>query len=420
MYPVVMLELDCSQEFDASRDTDFFATLPLRPAVFLLEMADASARPYLAKAADLRRATQRLLLPPEMLSQRLNLRGVVARIRYRLTGSKFEQTLALYQHVRAHFPQRYRDLLRLRPPAVLKVNLRNEYPRCYATRRIHADGAFYFGPFPSRRAADAFGESFLDLFKMRRCQIKIRCDPQFPGCIYSEMKMCLAPCFANCTKDEYDAEVGRVLEALATAGVALTEKMEREREVASEALDFELAAALHKRLEKASVVLRGLPELPRRIETLDAVILQRAEQEKTIVVFPIRAGILSEPIFLRFGELSSQPRSVEAILRAELDPPAKTDTHSAGTEHTPSVDAEDCRVPTASEQRRRYGLRTAHAELPEHLSLIARWFYSKPREGEIFFRGAEWPYRRILRACSRLLAPAEDSRSGRQAAPPQP
>ncbi|MGH9691771.1 MAG: hypothetical protein ACRD4C_11950 [Candidatus Acidiferrales bacterium] len=420
MYPVVMLELDCSQEFDASRDTDFFATLPSRPAVFLLEMADASARPYLAKAADLRRAAQRLLLPPEMPSQRLNLRGVVARIRYRLTGSKFEQTLALYQHVRAHFPQRYRDLLRLRPPAVLKLNLRNEYPRCYATRRIHADGSFYFGPFPSRRAAEAFGESFLDLFKIRRCQIKIRRDPQFPGCIYSEMKMCLAPCFASCTKDEYDAEVGRVLEALATAGAALTEKMECEREAASEALDFELAAALHKRLEKASLVLRGLPELPRRIEALDAVVLQRAREKKTIAMFPIRAGILSEAIFLRFGELFSQPRSVEAILRAELDPTAKIDTHPAGTEHVLNVDAEDCRVPTASEQRRRYGLRTAPAELPEHLSLIVRWFYSKPREGEIFFREAEWPYRRILRACSRLLAPGEDSRSGRQATPPQP
>jgi len=50
-------------------------------------------------------------------------------------------------------------------------------------------------------------------------------------------------------------------------------------------------------------------------------------------------------------------------------------------------------------------LRGVPSELPEHLSLLARWFYSKPREGEIFFRGADWPYRRILRACSRLLSP---------------
>ena len=45
-------------------------------------------------------------------------------------------------------------------------------------------------------------------------------------------------------------------------------------------------------------------------------------------------------------------------------------------------------------------------ELAEHLALLARWFYSKPREGEIFFpQRGDWPYRRIIRACSRLLAP---------------
>jgi len=35
-------------------------------------------------------------------------------------------------------------------------------------------------------------------------------DPSFPGCIYSEMKMCLAPCFKGCTDEEYYAEVNRV------------------------------------------------------------------------------------------------------------------------------------------------------------------------------------------------------------------
>ena len=55
--------------------------------------------------------------------------------------------------------------------------------------------------------------------------------------------------------------------------------------------------------------------------------------------------------------------------------------------------------------RARYGLHSAPAELSEHLSLLSRWFYSKPRDGEILFRDGSWPYRRILRACGRLLAP---------------
>jgi hypothetical protein len=41
------------------------------------------------------------------------------------------------------------------------------------------------------------------------------------------------------------------------------------------------------------------------------------------------------------------------------------------------------------------------------LWLVARWYYSNPREGEIFFREKDWPYRRIMRGCSRLLSPPQ-------------
>ncbi|MFY9690109.1 MAG: UvrB/UvrC motif-containing protein [Candidatus Acidiferrales bacterium] len=397
-----MLELDCGQAFDPldpAREEEFFATVPARAGVLLVEMRAAGAEPYLLRTADLQRAAERLLREPEEASKRLNLRAVAAGIRYRATGSKFEQTLAFYEHAKKNFPGRYRALLRLRGPAVLKLNLRNAYPRCYATRRIRADEGFYFGPFISRRAADAFAEGFLDLFKIRRCQIKIRRDPSFPGCIYSEMKMCLAPCFAGCTKDEYDTEVGRVLEALASSGEALTATLEREREAASEALDFERAAALHKRLEKVSAALRSLPELARRVQDLDAVILERAAEEKTVAVFPLRGGMLGEPLFLRFGEISSNPRSVESMIREKLETPASPLAEKS------AETAAGATPPPESNWREQYGLREAPAELGEHLSLVARWFYSKPREGEILFRDGEWPYRRILRACARLLAP---------------
>ena len=35
----------------------------------------------------------------------------------------------------------------------------------------------------------------------------------------------------------------------------------------------------------------------------------------------------------------------------------------------------------------------SRTELGEHLWLLARWYYSNPREGEIFFHEKDWPYR---------------------------
>ncbi len=212
-----MLELNSGLEFNPEGEAEFFPLLPARPGVCLIEPHEQTAEPYLIRTADLRRRLQRLLGPPDPASKRLNLREFARAVRYRETGSKFEQLLTYYQNAKQHFPKRYQNMMRLRPPAVLKVNLRNAYPRCYVTRRIAVDergvpsGGTYYGPFASRRAAEGFAEKFLDFFKVRRCQIKIRRDPTFPGCLYSEMKMCLAPCFAGCTKEEYDVEVQRLV-----------------------------------------------------------------------------------------------------------------------------------------------------------------------------------------------------------------
>src|SRR5271154_2282068 len=289
-------------------------------------MRAEKAEPLLVRTQDLRRRLQRILGPLDPTSKRLNLRELARGIRYRLTGSKFEQTLTYYTHAKQIFPKRYRALMRLRTPAVLKVSLRNAYPRCYVTRHIPVDDSgsptagAYYGPFPSRKSADAFSEKALDFFRIRRCQIKIRRDPAFPGCIYSEMKMSLAPCFAGCTDQEYASEVSQVVEFLSARGASLSQGPAREREAASSELDFERAAAQHRRLEKVDAVRRGLPELVRQLDHLDAVILERAAETNTIAAFVVSTGRIAEPFLLRFDELASQSRSAEEIFRKELQP----------------------------------------------------------------------------------------------------
>jgi excinuclease ABC subunit C len=380
-----VLELDSGLEFIPDRDAEFFSLLPARPAVCLIVSREKTAEPYLIRTADLRRRVQRLLGPPDPASKRLNLREFAKLVRYHETGSDFEQALTYYQNARQIFPKRYRELMRLRPASVLKLNLRNAYPRCFVTRHIVVNeqgeptSGAYFGPFLSRRSAEAFAETMLDLFKVRRCQIKIRRDPSFPGCIYSEMKMCLAPCFAGCSKEEYDSEVSRLVQFLDTSGASLHDVLARDRESASEQMDFEKAAAIHKKLEKLDDVLRGKPDLSRRIQNLDAVILQRTAGEQSIAFFAVHGGRLAEPFSLQFGD-TGKPTSAEEAVRDYLERVASA---------PPVTNA---------------NVRQSAAELGEHLALVARWFFSSPREGEIFFREKDWPYRRILRACSRLLS----------------
>src|ERR1700692_1387633 len=110
----------------------------------------------------------------------------------------------------------------------------------------------------------------LDFFKMRRCVDDLHPDPKFPGCVYSEMKMCVAPCFRGCSDDEYRAEVTRVQNFFDSRGGPLEREVWAERGSAAARMEFESAASIHLRLNKLASLLQHLPEFVCRIDQLPA------------------------------------------------------------------------------------------------------------------------------------------------------
>src|SRR5271165_4064033 len=274
-------------EFRPEADAEVFSTVAAAPAVFLLRADDVNSEPYVSKTANLRRRLQRLLSVPEERTRRLNLRDRVRWIEYTLTGSDFESGFVLYQALRAAFPKTYSNRLRLRFAPLVKLHLENEFPRASITTRLGRISGknVYYGPFASRVAAEKFMNDALDFFKMRRCVEDLHPDPKFPGCVYSEMKMCLAPCFRGCTDDEYRAEVVRVEDFLDSRGESLKRQMSAERDDASAKMEFEAAAAVHARIEKLTPVLQQLPEFVHRIDQMHGLIVQKSRQPACVALF---------------------------------------------------------------------------------------------------------------------------------------
>jgi len=264
-------------DFISTTDAGTFSAVPPAPAVFLLRGHDPQSEPYVSKTANLRRRLQRLLGAPAEHSKKLNLRDRVRWIEYSPTGSDFESRFLLYQVLRSAFPKTYGNRLRLRFAPLVKLHLENQFPRASVTTRLGRLGGrnVYYGPFPARTAAETFASDSLDFFKMRRCVDDLHPDPEFPGCIYSEMKMCLAPCFKGCSDEEYLAEVSRVQAYFDTSGHSLVREISLQRDTASANLDFENAAALHVRLDKLKPVLGQLPEVVHRIDRLERALLAR-------------------------------------------------------------------------------------------------------------------------------------------------
>lgn len=391
--------------FVAEKSEEILAQIPAKAGIFLLRGRDSEAEPYVSKAADIRRRLKRLLAPPEAQSKRLNLRERVAEIEYTVTGSDFESKLLLYRTLRQLFPESYRRRIKLSSPALAKINWENAYPRAYVTRRLGQlkGKSVYYGPFLSKAAAEKFLNDVLDLFKSRRCTDDLNPDPAFPGCIYSEMKMCLAPCFKGCTDEEYFTEVSRVQGYLDTRGGSLVEQLAQERDAASGSLEFERAAAIHARIEKVKSAVTGLPEVVQRLDRLRAVVIQPSAIPETVALFEVQAGLIDGPAMFSVQQMvhpnvSAGSTSLYAYPhQAQPVPEGGAPTLKAAPQ---TFDARVLDALSAIKHREK----VSTAERAEELALFKQWYYRSSRVGEIFFadESGQLPVRRIVRGISRV------------------
>jgi excinuclease ABC subunit C len=318
------------------------------------------------------------------------------------------------------FPGSYNKRLRLNLSPVIRIHWENAYPRAYITRRLtsiagHREEVYspgtksvYYGPFQSRAIAEKFLNDVLDLFKSRRCTFELQPDPGFPGCVYSEMKMCLAPCFKGCSDQEYVDEVRRVQRFLDTCGESLISEVEAERDKASADLEFETAAALHTRMEKIKGVTRGCDDIIRRLDQLDALIIQPVTMAGTkssdsVAIFRFTRGHINGPIVFRAQNmLPSNERSGDSSLYAQ-PMMAQPVPERVELQHKPV--SLETRLGEALEMLAP-NVKISAVAFAEQLALLKRWYYRSNRVGEIFIRerSGDWPMRKMVRGISRVLA----------------
>lgn len=357
--------------FSLDHPADFFTQFAATPAVFALRGADETAEPYVSKTANLRRRLQRLLAPTESQSKRLNLRERVARIEYSPTGSDFESMLLIYRMLRQEFPKSYQKRLRLHPPALIRLNLENAYPRAYVTNKLGRSSgkSLYYGPFRSRAVAEKFMNDSLDLFKIRRCTFELHPDPAYPGCVYSEMKMCLAPCFKGCTDEAYADEVARVQSYFDSGGNSLLHEFEAERDRLSTEMEFEAAAQQHAKIAKLKGILSACDEICGRLDQLDAVIIQPSAEPGCVALFRFREGTFTPPAQFPIDN-DSEP--LDARLRGWL--------------------------------KLAPGRARSATQFSEELAMLKRWYYRSHKTGEAVFanRQGELSVRKIANAVMRV------------------
>jgi excinuclease ABC subunit C len=402
--------------FDPSDPRAALAQIPAQPGVYALFGAEENAEPYLSRTPNLRRRLTRFLDARPSQSKRLRLTEKIARIEYTLTGSDFESMLQLYTASVQVFGEATRKRMHLRPPTFLRMTTENQYPRVYVTNKITKSAADnLFGPFPSRAVAEKFCDEMLNLFELRRCHEDLKPDPAFPGCIYSEMKMCLAPCFKGCTDERYAEEAASVRAFLETRGASMIEKITVERDAASADLDFEKAAEAHARLQKVQAVAALMSPAVHQLSKLFALILQPSAEPESVALFFLFHGLLAGPADYSIQgmrlhneqsgstSLYLQPTAVEAVpLAAEGAAGAAVQTVSR------NILEERLQQALTDLTAQATKLKANSQIISDHLCLFSRWCHrtQAQRTGEVFFAddADSLPQRQILRAISRVFS----------------
>jgi excinuclease UvrABC nuclease subunit len=416
--------LSQSLPFDPADPKSALTQLPHSPAVFALYGAEAHAEPYIGRTPNLRGRLERLLQPSPKHPRRLQLAGRVRRIEWRLTGSEFESLLAQFSLLANIYGPKALDRMHLGAPAFIRFLGSNRYPRITVTNRpSQREADWAYGPFASRAAAERYAEEALKLFLLRRCTDDLDPNPSHPGCVYSEMKMCLAPCYQGCTDERYGEEASAVESFLATRGDSRLVVLRAERDQASADLAFESAAALHAQVQRVESVRSLAPELVRPLSKLRAVILQASANPNEVAVFLYENGFLRGPsAFSTLGmriqneqsgssSLFAQPMAIEPVPEAPAPdaPPAQ-----AASEDGIAVPKKINRSLLESRMEAALAALADFSQPPSptlrqgHLALLKRWYYRPEarRSGEIFFPEADgrWPIKALLRGVGRVAA----------------
>jgi excinuclease UvrABC nuclease subunit len=353
---------------------EVIASLPETRGVYLFSIPGNS--PHLGWSLNLRRRLTRLLFPSYTVPETGVARHFqkITELQCWTASSRLEASLLIYQITRQHFPNDYLKRLRLRMPWFLAMDSYDAFPRLDIVNRPTRRHGTVYGPFFNRDLAQRYEQELLGLFQVRRCTETLTPSPDHPGCIYGEMNQCLRPCQCAVSKDEYANEVLRVDEFLATNGKLTAADLSTARERASQEMDFEQAAQLHKRLEKVSAAAASRDGVIARLDQFNGLALTRGLMEQECRLWPIMGGYWQSPVVLQFSTMEPGARSLDQELREKLS----IALAPAAAVHT--------------------GNRV------EQLAVFSRWYYSTWRDGYWFPFGKleDLNYRRLVREISNL------------------
>ncbi len=266
----------------------YLRTLDASPGVY--RMLDGQARVlYVGKARNLKARVSSYARPTGHTPRIARMISQTASMMFLTTKTETEALLLeqnLIKQLKPHFNVLLRDDKSF--PNIL-VTKAHDFPMIKKHRGAKKEKGAYYGPFASAGAVNRTLAQLQRVFLLRNCS-----DAMFEGrtrpCLQYQIKRCTAPCVGHISKSDYAASVADAERYLSGKSTEIQAKLAAQMAEASEALEFERAAALRDRIKALTQVQTNQGINPRTVDEADIVALHLEKGQACVQVFFIRAG----------------------------------------------------------------------------------------------------------------------------------
>jgi excinuclease ABC subunit C len=284
--------------------------LPAKPGVYLFKDKEGKVI-YVGKAANLNSRVRSYFGAPSSLSAKIQ--RLVAKIQdfeFVVTTSEQEALILECNMIKKYTPRYNVRLKDNKTFPYLKIDIDEDWPGVYITRRVQKDGARYFGPFASAGSVRKTLRLIKKIFPFRSCRKRIEGKDKRP-CLDYYIRRCLGPCIGAVEKQEYHDVINQVILFLQGKQELILRELNAKMKAAAQQLQFERAALLRDQIKAIEKVIEG-----QRIATTlqgekDIIGLAQNEKLAYVELFSIRNNkLIGRDHFIMEGIRGESPGQI--------------------------------------------------------------------------------------------------------------
>lgn len=219
---------------------DELKKLPGQPGVYIMRDKNDKII-YVGKAVSLKNRVRQYFRKTNKTKRIENMVSLIDHFEYIVTDNEAEALILECNLIKKNRPKFNVLLKDDKTYPYIKINLKEEYPTVFITRKIQNDGAKYFGPYANSGSAKEMVDFIKNKFKIRQCK-NFKSNKRV--CLNYHINRCLGPCQNKVSKEEYRKQIDQIVMLLEGKIDQIVYEIEQEIKQAAMKQEYEKAAFL--------------------------------------------------------------------------------------------------------------------------------------------------------------------------------